>query len=112
MTNRDIAVVVVAAGRGERLGAGKPKAFVDLVGKPLLSHAIESISALPDLAQLCQSQCAGRKLDTLAHLSVLFFLLDHGQCQPEILGCLNRQLVAGIRMTHHTTGAIVNQEIR
>ncbi|MFM2351773.1 MAG: hypothetical protein RL096_254, partial [Actinomycetota bacterium] len=52
MTNRDIAVVVVAAGRGERLGAGKPKAFVDLVGKPLLSHAIESISALPDLAQL------------------------------------------------------------
>ena len=52
MTNRDIAVVVVAAGRGERLGAGKPKAFVDLVGKPLLSHAIESISAMPDLAQL------------------------------------------------------------
>lgn len=52
MTNRDIAVVVVAAGRGERLGAGKPKAFVDLVGKPLLSHAIESISALPDLVQL------------------------------------------------------------
>ncbi len=52
MTNRDIAVVVVAAGRGERLGASKPKAFVDLVGKPLLSHAIESIAALPHLAQL------------------------------------------------------------
>ncbi|MEY3908690.1 MAG: hypothetical protein RLZZ90_597, partial [Actinomycetota bacterium] len=29
MTIRDIAVVVVAAGRGERLGAAKPKAFVD-----------------------------------------------------------------------------------
>jgi 2-C-methyl-D-erythritol 4-phosphate cytidylyltransferase / 2-C-methyl-D-erythritol 2,4-cyclodiphosphate synthase len=52
MTNRDIALVVVAAGQGQRLGAGKPKAFVDLVGRPLLTHAIESIIALPKLAQL------------------------------------------------------------
>lgn len=52
MTKRDIALVVVAAGQGQRLGAGKPKAFVDLFGRPLLTHAIESIIALPDLAQL------------------------------------------------------------
>jgi 2-C-methyl-D-erythritol 4-phosphate cytidylyltransferase/2-C-methyl-D-erythritol 2,4-cyclodiphosphate synthase len=52
MTKRDIALVVVAAGQGQRLGAGKPKAFVNLVGRPLLTHAIESIIALPDLAQL------------------------------------------------------------
>jgi 2-C-methyl-D-erythritol 4-phosphate cytidylyltransferase/2-C-methyl-D-erythritol 2,4-cyclodiphosphate synthase len=52
MTKRDLALVVVAAGQGQRLGAGKPKAFVDLVGRPLLTHAIESIIALPDLAQL------------------------------------------------------------
>lgn len=52
MTNRDLALVVVAAGQGQRLGAGKPKAFVDLIGRPLLTHAIESIIALPDLAQL------------------------------------------------------------
>jgi 2-C-methyl-D-erythritol 4-phosphate cytidylyltransferase/2-C-methyl-D-erythritol 2,4-cyclodiphosphate synthase len=52
MTKRDIALVVVAAGQGQRLGAGKPKAFVDLFGRPLLTHAIESIIALPELAQL------------------------------------------------------------
>jgi len=52
MAKRDIALVVVAAGQGQRLGAGKPKAFVDLVGRPLLTHAIESIIALPELAQL------------------------------------------------------------
>ena len=52
MAKRDIALVVVAAGQGQRLGAGKPKAFVDLVGRPLLTHAIESIIALPNLAQL------------------------------------------------------------
>jgi 2-C-methyl-D-erythritol 4-phosphate cytidylyltransferase / 2-C-methyl-D-erythritol 2,4-cyclodiphosphate synthase len=52
MAKRDLALVVVAAGQGQRLGAGIPKAFVDLVGRPLLTHAIESIIALPDLAQL------------------------------------------------------------
>ena len=52
MANRDLALVVVAAGQGQRLGAGKPKAFVDLVGRPLLTHAIESIIAVPELAQL------------------------------------------------------------
>ncbi len=52
MTNRAIAVVVVAAGKGERLGATKPNAFVVLVGKPLLSHAIKTIAQLQHLAQL------------------------------------------------------------
>jgi 2-C-methyl-D-erythritol 4-phosphate cytidylyltransferase/2-C-methyl-D-erythritol 2,4-cyclodiphosphate synthase len=52
MAKRDLALVVVAAGQGQRLGAGKPKAFVDLVGRPLLTHAIESIIVLPELAQL------------------------------------------------------------
>ncbi len=52
MTKRDIALVLVAAGSGQRLGAGKPKAFVDLFGRPLLTHAIESIMAVPNLAQL------------------------------------------------------------
>ena len=52
MTKRDLALVVVAAGQGQRLGAGIPKAFVDLSGRPLITHAIESIIALPELAQL------------------------------------------------------------
>ncbi len=52
MAKRDLALVVVAAGQGQRLGAGVPKAFVDLVGRPLLTHAIESIIALPEVAQL------------------------------------------------------------
>ena len=52
MTKRDVALVVVAAGQGQRLGAGAPKAFVDLAGKPLLAHAIEAIAQLPELFQL------------------------------------------------------------
>ncbi|MGV9800085.1 2-C-methyl-D-erythritol 4-phosphate cytidylyltransferase [Mycobacterium sp. NPDC003449] len=37
--------VVPAAGSGERLGAGRPKAFVELAGKPLLEHALDGLRA-------------------------------------------------------------------
>lgn len=43
----DLGVVVVAAGNGERLGAGKPKAFVELGGRTLLEHAIRTVTSLP-----------------------------------------------------------------
>ncbi|MEA2624544.1 MAG: 2-C-methyl-D-erythritol 4-phosphate cytidylyltransferase [Candidatus Binatota bacterium] len=39
------AVFVVAAGRGERLGAALPKAFVALRGEPLVSHAVRRLRA-------------------------------------------------------------------
>ncbi|ART67904.1 2-C-methyl-D-erythritol 4-phosphate cytidylyltransferase [Mycobacterium dioxanotrophicus] len=37
--------VVPAAGSGERLGAGRPKAFVKLAGRPLLEHALDGLRA-------------------------------------------------------------------
>ena len=39
----NVAVVLVAAGNGERLGAGVPKALVEVGGKSLLEHALGSI---------------------------------------------------------------------
>lgn len=39
------AVILVAAGRGERLGAGAPKAFVEVRGRTLISYALEHIAA-------------------------------------------------------------------
>ena len=44
-----IAVIIVAAGSGARLGAGMPKAFVDIAGRSLLAHAVP---AVPSEAQL------------------------------------------------------------
>jgi 2-C-methyl-D-erythritol 4-phosphate cytidylyltransferase/2-C-methyl-D-erythritol 2,4-cyclodiphosphate synthase len=38
-----IVAVVPAAGRGERLGLGRPKAWVEVSGAPLLWHALESL---------------------------------------------------------------------
>jgi 2-C-methyl-D-erythritol 4-phosphate cytidylyltransferase/2-C-methyl-D-erythritol 2,4-cyclodiphosphate synthase len=47
-----ISVIVVAAGSGERLGASRPKAFVDLAGQTLLErslHAVKGLSPLPQV---------------------------------------------------------------
>ena len=57
MTDADAApcsvgVVVVAAGSGTRLGAGLPKAFVPLRGRPLLGYAVDTVARLPRLAAL------------------------------------------------------------
>jgi 2-C-methyl-D-erythritol 4-phosphate cytidylyltransferase len=38
-----VAVIVVAAGTGVRLGAGTPKAFAPLCGEPLLAHALRGV---------------------------------------------------------------------
>jgi 2-C-methyl-D-erythritol 4-phosphate cytidylyltransferase len=48
----ELGVIVVAAGRGERLGAGAPKAFVELDGRTLLEHAIRTVSSIPLPGQL------------------------------------------------------------
>jgi 2-C-methyl-D-erythritol 4-phosphate cytidylyltransferase/2-C-methyl-D-erythritol 2,4-cyclodiphosphate synthase len=47
-----IAVILVAAGDGNRLGKGIPKALVEVNGKTLLEHALERILGIPDLIQV------------------------------------------------------------
>ena len=43
------AAILLAAGRGERMGSEKPKAFLRLGGKPLLRWGVETIEACPDV---------------------------------------------------------------
>ncbi len=44
-----IAAVVAAAGIGERMNAGAPKAFVELGGKPIVWHSVKTISMMPEI---------------------------------------------------------------
>lgn len=64
MTARDTAVVLVAAGRGLRLGLGKPKAYVDLAGQPLLRHAASEIVKLDRLSQLIVAHPEGAEAES------------------------------------------------
>lgn len=42
-----VAAVVVAAGRGERLGSGVVKALRELAGEPLVLHAVRGVRSVP-----------------------------------------------------------------
>lgn len=43
---RDVAIIIPAAGRGERMGADMPKQYLPLQGKPILAHVLERLLAL------------------------------------------------------------------
>ncbi len=47
-----VAALVLAAGRGERLGQRLPKAFVALAGRPLLLHALEALASAGEISRL------------------------------------------------------------
>ena len=54
-----VAVVLVAAGSGQRLGYGMPKASVPLGGEPILMHALRGIVASGVAQQVCVALPAG-----------------------------------------------------
>src|ERR1700686_733906 len=51
--------LIVAAGSGERLGAGRPKAFVELAGRPLLQWSIDALRAVAGIDEIVVALPAG-----------------------------------------------------
>jgi 2-C-methyl-D-erythritol 4-phosphate cytidylyltransferase/2-C-methyl-D-erythritol 2,4-cyclodiphosphate synthase len=49
---RDVAAVIAAAGRGERLGGPENKAFVELAGRPLVSYALGLFRKCPEVSEI------------------------------------------------------------
>ncbi len=44
--------LIVAAGSGQRLGAGVPKAYVELAGRPMLAWSVEALAATPAVEEI------------------------------------------------------------
>jgi len=44
--------LLVAAGRGERLGSGRPKALVSLAGRPMLEWSLATLRGLPEVERI------------------------------------------------------------
>lgn len=51
--------LILAAGRGERLGSTHPKALVPLAGRPLLSWSVELLLGLPEIERVVVALPAG-----------------------------------------------------
>ena len=69
MTGSAVAIIVVAAGSGTRLGAAEPKALVDLGGQTILEHALSRVFEMTDAAQVIVVAPAAR-LDHVRSLAV------------------------------------------
>ena len=41
MKSKKRVAIIVAGGKGERMGASTPKQFLELAGKPILMHTLE-----------------------------------------------------------------------
>ena len=65
--------IVVAAGRGSRMGTDEPKQYLTLAGKPIILYALELFEAMPEIAEVvlvagadeigrCEALCAERGL--------------------------------------------------
>jgi 2-C-methyl-D-erythritol 4-phosphate cytidylyltransferase/2-C-methyl-D-erythritol 2,4-cyclodiphosphate synthase len=52
MTASSLAVIVVAAGSGTRLGLGLPKAFVEIDGRSILSRSLDALRDYPEPVQI------------------------------------------------------------
>jgi len=44
--------LILAAGSGERFGAGAPKAFVELAGRPLVQWSVDALSQVQEIEQI------------------------------------------------------------
>src|SRR5205085_1911371 len=51
--------LLVAAGRGERLGADGPKAFVVLAGRPMLEWSLDALRLVPAVERIVVALPAG-----------------------------------------------------
>jgi 2-C-methyl-D-erythritol 4-phosphate cytidylyltransferase len=51
--------LIVAAGLGERLGAGRPKALVELAGRPLLQWSLDVLGAVEEIERIVVALPAG-----------------------------------------------------
>ena len=47
-----IIALIVAAGRGERLGAGRPKAFVEVAGRPMFQWSVDALSGVDGMDRI------------------------------------------------------------
>src|SRR5271166_75739 len=56
-----ILALIVAAGRGERLGGGRPKALVELAGRPLVAWSIDALREVDGMERIVLALPAGTR---------------------------------------------------
>ncbi len=109
--------ILVAAGRGERMGAGRPKAFLTLGGKPMLSWAAAAFQAAPSVdaivAVVPDAERAGAR-ELLGACGKLHAIVAGGERrQDSVLAGLNQapEGFDGIVLVHDAARPLVEVDV-
>jgi len=116
------AVIMVAAGSGQRLGYGMPKAAVPLGGEPILMHALRGIVASGVATQVCVALPAGdqglRQLcddfrEELADGGPLLTVVDGGSTRADSVRAGIAALMEGIEavLVHDAARALAPESV-
>jgi 2-C-methyl-D-erythritol 4-phosphate cytidylyltransferase / 2-C-methyl-D-erythritol 2,4-cyclodiphosphate synthase len=109
--------IVVAAGRGERMGAERPKAFLELGGEPLLLRAARAFEAAPSVGQIVavvpepETEAAREQLRPLAKLSAV--VAGGERRQDSVLAGLRQvpETFDGVVLVHDAARPLVDVEL-
>jgi 2-C-methyl-D-erythritol 4-phosphate cytidylyltransferase len=77
--------LIVAAGSGERLGAGRPKALVELAGRPMLDWSLQALAASPEIEQVVVALPVGAGLPEVSGERVIG--VEGGATRSESVRC-------------------------
>jgi 2-C-methyl-D-erythritol 4-phosphate cytidylyltransferase len=90
-----VTAVIAAAGSGERLGAGGPKAFVPLAGRPMIEWSIDALRACESVRSLVVAAPPGHVHDLGAHdLRVVDGGATRAQSVANAMAAVETELVA------------------
>jgi len=107
-----VAVILVAAGSGERLGAGVPKAFAPLCGESLLAHALRGVLGCGDVGHVIIVAPA-------SHVEQAWTVAGHLGVRGEpsqvdvVVGGVDRSasVEAGLTALHHDDGIVLVHDV-
>lgn len=98
--------LIVAAGSGERLGAGVPKAYVELAGRPLLQWSVEALAATPAVEEIVVALPPGREAPAGTTG------VAGGSCRSEsVLRALQAARPAGTVLVHDAARPLLTPEL-
>jgi 2-C-methyl-D-erythritol 4-phosphate cytidylyltransferase len=100
--------VIAAAGSGERLGAGGPKAFVELAGRPLLDWSLDAFRAAGNIAEIVVAAPPGQE-GTVAERGIL--AVAGGEHRSESVANALERCGEGIVVVHDAARPLVTPEL-
>jgi 2-C-methyl-D-erythritol 4-phosphate cytidylyltransferase len=102
-----VSAILLAAGRGERMGAAAPKAFLALAGRPLFMHSLEKFARVAQEVVLVVPE---ERVDEAAKIAGAGVVVTAGgaERQDSVERGLARLRLQGVVAVHDTARALVS----